>query len=74
MSMVRVRKVSDGEELVLAEELLEARLGLGQLDPRVASLERHHTALTDPQPRPSHARAGGHPRLLRRIKAHDWGF
>ena len=69
MSTIRVRHVSDGEELVLAEELLEARLGLGHLDPRAESFERRHKALTDPQPKPSPARVGGRPRLLRRIKA-----
>ena len=74
MSIIRVRQECDGEELVLAEELLEARLALGQPDPRAEGFERRHKALTDPQPRPSHARAGDCPRLLRRIKAHDWGF
>ena len=71
MPTIRVRQVSDGEELVLAEELFEARLGLGQLDPRAESFERRHKALTDQQP--SHARVSGHPQLLRRVKANDWG-
>lgn len=70
MPIIRVRQVSDGEELVLAEELFEARLGLGQLDPRADGLERRHKALTD---QPSHAGASGHPQFLRRVKANDWG-
>jgi hypothetical protein len=69
MSTIRVRQVADGEELVLAEEFFEARLGLGQTDPRTVILERRDNALTDaPLPRKPLGRTAD--RL--RAKTHEW--
>ena len=54
MTVIRVRKVADGEELVVAEETNETHRELGLSDPHSKSLERRHKALTQPQPRPAH--------------------
>jgi len=51
MTVIRVRKVADGEELVVGEDTNEAHRELGQSDPRSQSLERRHKALAHPQPR-----------------------
>jgi hypothetical protein len=69
MSTIRVRQVADGEELVLAEEFYEARLSLGQIDPRAVILERRDNALTavPPARKPRGASAD---RL--RAKTHEW--
>jgi hypothetical protein len=72
MNVIRVRKVADGEELVLAEELWEARLELGHLDPRAGSLERRHRALSESQPSPP--RVPGKPASRLRAKTNDWSF
>ena len=40
MTVIRVRKVADGEELVVAEETHKAHRELGLSDPRSKSLER----------------------------------
>lgn len=50
MTVIRVRKVADGEELVVGEDTNEAHRELGQSDPRSQSLARRHKALTHPQP------------------------
>ena len=74
MSIIRVRQVADGEELVLVEEFFEARLGLGQADPRAVTLERRHRALSEAAPAPGRASADT-PRGRRlRAKANDWRF
>jgi hypothetical protein len=74
MSIIRVRKVVDGEELVLAEEFLEARLNLDQSDARAGALERRRRALLDREPGPTGGPVGGSPGRRLRAKTHDWGF
>jgi hypothetical protein len=54
MTVIRVREVADGEELVVAEETNQTQRELGLSDPRSKSLERRHKALTHPPPRPAH--------------------
>jgi hypothetical protein len=74
MNVIRVRKVADGEELVLAEELWEARLELGQLDPRAEAFERRHQALSESQPRLSRAPLAKKPVSRLRAKTNDWSY
>ena len=70
MSNIRVRQVADGEELVLAEEFFEARLALGQIDPRAVILQRRDTALTGA---PSAVRKSlGKVADRLRAKTHEW--
>jgi hypothetical protein len=73
MNVIRVRKVADGEELVLAEELWEARLELGHLDPRAEAFERRHQALSEAQPRLSRVLAKK-PASRLRAKTNDWSY
>ena len=58
MTVIRVRKVADGEELVVAEETNEAHRERGLSDPRSKGLERRQKALTHPQPRSGHRKRG----------------
>jgi len=73
MSTIRVRQVADGEELVLAEAFFEARQGLSKTDPRAATLERRHRALSEAAPPPTRKPADVPPGRLR-AKVHDWSF
>jgi hypothetical protein len=59
MSVTRVRKVADGEELVLTEDAREAHLEAGLSDPRAESLERRHKALTRPEQRAPRPKRNG---------------
>jgi hypothetical protein len=74
MSIIRVRKVVDGEELVLAEEFLEARLNLDQADARDGALERRRRALMDREPSATGGQISRSSAHRLRAKTHDWGF
>jgi hypothetical protein len=73
MSIIRVRKVVDGEELVLAEEFLEARLSLEQIDARAGALERRRRALADREAGSTAGQVVGSSTRRLRAKTHDWG-
>jgi hypothetical protein len=73
MSIIRVRKVVDGEELVLAEEFLEARLHLDEADARAGALERRRRALLEREAGPAGGPVGGVFERRLRAKTHDWG-
>jgi len=50
MAVIRVKKLADGEELVLADDPRDAGAEPDPLDPRAGGFERRHRALAEPQP------------------------
>ncbi|HJS59133.1 MAG TPA: hypothetical protein VKA01_13610 [Vicinamibacteria bacterium] len=71
MAVIRVRKVADGEELIVGEDTNEAHLELDPSDPRSQSLERRHKALTHPPPSPARRKRDDPTTRLRRRRSTD---